>query len=401
MSFSVDHTQIAQTGDSMFQGYLEPEEAQDYFAESEKTSIVQRFARKIPMGSTGQKIPHWVGDVSAQWIGEGEMKPITKGNMTAQTVAPHKIATIFIASAETVRANPGNYLGTMRTKIATAIAMAFDEAVLHGTDSPFSKYMAQTTKSVTLANAPGRTAYDALGVEGLNKLVNPAVGDKHRWGSTLLDDIAEPILNGAKDNNGRPLFVESTYEALTTPYREGRILSRPTILSDHVAKDNVLGFMGDFSQIVWGQVGGLSFDVTDQATLNLGTFAVPNFVSLWQHNLVAVRVEAEYGLLINDVNAFVKITDEPILVEYKLDTGGATGGTFDIALNGNASTGIAYNVTAANLKSAIVALDDGVTASDVTVTLAGGVYTIKVPGTLTADVTDLTGATGAGLTLVG
>lgn len=308
--FAVDHTQISQTGDTMFSGYLEPEMAQDYFAEAEKTSIVQQFARKIPMGTTGQKIPHWTGDVAASWIGEGDMKPITKGDMTSQTIAPHKIATIFVASAETVRANPANYLGTMRTKVATAFAMAFDNAALYGTDSPFPTYIDQTTKTVSLADPGGAgvsdlTAYDALAVNGLSLLVN----DGKKWTNTLLDDTAEPILNGAKDLNGRPLFIESTYGEASSVFRSGRIVARPTIISDHVASGTTIGFAGDFSQIVWGQVGGLSFDVTDQATLNLGTFAAPNFVSLWQHNLVAVRVEAEYALHVNDVEAFVRLTN--------------------------------------------------------------------------------------------
>ncbi|QFP95501.1 major capsid protein [Mycobacterium phage GaugeLDP] len=307
----VNDPKIAQTGDSMFQGYLEPEQAQDYFAEAEKTSIVQRFAQKIPMGTTGQKIPHWVGDVSASWIGEGDMKPITKGNMSSQTIAPHKIATIFVASAETVRANPANYLGTMRTKVATAFAMAFDGAALYGTDSPFPTFMNQTTKAISIADPGGAgnsslTAYDALGVNGLKLLVD----DGKKWTHTLLDDVAEPILNGAKDANGRPLFVESTYTEKVGPYREGRILARPTILSDHVADGaTIVGFAGDFSQLVWGQVGGLSFDVTDQATLNLGSPEAPNFVSLWQHNLVAVRVEAEYAFHCNDKDAFLRLTN--------------------------------------------------------------------------------------------
>ncbi|WKW87231.1 major capsid protein [Mycobacterium phage Chargerpower] len=309
-NFAVNNSKIAQTGDTMFQGYLEPEQAKDYFAQAEKTSIVQRVATKIPMGATGVKIPHWTGDVSAQWIGEGDMKPITKGDMSSQTVNPHKIATIFVASAETVRANPANYLGTMRTKVATAIALAFDNAVLHGTNTPFGHYIDETTKSVSLADPGGAgvsnlTAYDALGVNGLNLLLSAG----KKWGATLLDDIAEPILNGAKDASGRPLFIETPYEGLVNPYREGRILSRPTILSDHVANGTTVGYMGDFTQILWGQVGGLSFDVTDQATLNLGTFAAPNFVSLWQHNLVAVRVEAEFGVLVNDKDAFVKLTN--------------------------------------------------------------------------------------------
>lgn len=309
-AFAVNHAQIAQTGDTMFQGYLEPEQAKDYFAEAEKTSIVQRFAQKVPMGTTGQKIPHWTGDVTAAWIGEGDMKPITKGDMTSQVIAPHKIATIFVASAETVRANPAGYLGTMRTKVGTAFAMSFDEAAIFGTDSPFPTFINQTTKVVSLADPGGAgnsslTAYDALGVNGLKLLVD----DGKKWTHTLLDDTAEPILNGAKDLSGRPLFIESTYEGLTTPYREGRILSRPTILSDHVKSGNIIGFAGDFSKVIWGQVGGISFDVTDQATLNLGTPSSPQFVSLWQHNLVAVRVEAEYAFHCDDPQAFVRLTN--------------------------------------------------------------------------------------------
>ncbi|ASZ75182.1 major capsid protein [Mycobacterium phage MissWhite] len=321
-AFAVNHSQIAQTGDSMFEGYLEPEQAQDYFAEAEKTSIVQQFAQKIPMGTTGQKIPHWTGDVSASWIGEGDMKPITKGNMTSQTIAPHKIATIFVASAETVRANPANYLGTMRTKVATAFAMAFDGAAIFGDDSPFPTYINQTTKQVSIAGAGDLTAYDAIAVNGLSLLVNDG---KRKWTNTLLDDIAEPILNGAKDRNGRPLFVDAPYGEVVNPFRPGRIVGRQSILSDHVSLEveedgdvpahNIVGFMGDFTQLVWGQVGGLSFDVTDQATLNLGTPQSPNFVSLWQHNLVAVRVEAEYAFHCNDSASFVRLTDLVLPVE--------------------------------------------------------------------------------------
>ncbi len=310
MAFAADHAQIAQTKDTMFKGYLEPEMAKDYFAEAEKTSIVQQIAQKIPMGPTGKIIPHWTGDVTASWIGEGDQKPITKGGMNKRDVKPAKIATIFVASAETVRANPGNYLGQMRTKVGTAIAKAFDAAVLHGTSTPFGAFVDQTSKVVSMADPGGAgnntlTAYDAIAVMGLDKLVNPTAGAKHKWLATLIDDTAEPILNGAKDLNGRPLFVESTYDQLTTPYRSGRIVGRPTILSDQVANGTTVGYMGDFSQILWGQVGGLSYDVSQEATLEIDG----ELVSLWQHNLVAVRVEAEYAALVNDPAAFVKLTN--------------------------------------------------------------------------------------------
>jgi HK97 family phage major capsid protein len=307
-AFNTPNT-VALTGDTMFQGYLDPVMSQDYFAEVEKTSVVQQIARKIPLGPTGVRIPHWNGDVRAKWTGEGEQKPVTKGSMTKQEVVPHKIATIFAASAEVVRVNPGNYIATMRTKVAEAIALAFDAAVLHGIDSPFGKCVADTTKSVKLAGPD--TAFDSLN-NGLELLL----ADKKKWNGTLFDDLAEPVLNGSKDKQDRPLFIESTYTDINSPFRQGRVLGRPTFLSDHVTdptKPNndtgILGIMGDWSKLVWGQIGGLSYDVSDQATLDMSANADGSgLVSLWQNNLIAIRIEAEFGVLVDDPEAFVTLT---------------------------------------------------------------------------------------------
>jgi len=306
----------AATGDAMFEGYLEPEQAQDYFAEVEKTSIVQQVARKIPMGPTGVKIPHWTGDVTAQWVGEGEKKPVTKGDLTKQFVEPHKIATIFAASAEVVRANPANYLATMRTKVAEAIALAFDAAVLRGENTPFGAYIDQTTKSVSLKDSNPTTAgaqgnaYLSIN-NGLELLVNAG----KKWNGTLLDIVAEPIFNAAVDAQGRPLFNEPVYAGTNAVFRSGSVLGRQTFLADGIADVNgsgvgTVGYMGDWSQVLWGQIGGLSFDVSDQASLDLSPAQDGSqIVSLWQNNLVAVRVEAEFGVLVNDKDAFVKLTN--------------------------------------------------------------------------------------------
>ena len=235
---------IAQTGDTMFAGYLDPVQAQDYFAEAEKVSVVQRVARKIPMGTTGVKIPHWTGDVSASWLGEGDMKPITKGDLESQTVVPAKIATIFVASAETVRANPANYLNTMRTKVATAIALSFDDSCATRYRHPVRCVtLTRPPTSVSIGDPDTQKALTAPSAwTALAALVN---GDPpYKWTGTLLDDVAEPLLNGALDLNGRPLFVESTYEGLVNPYREGRILGRQTYISDHVANGTTVGYHG-------------------------------------------------------------------------------------------------------------------------------------------------------------
>lgn len=304
---------VAKTSDAIFSGFLNPELSQDYFAQVEKTSIIQQLCKKIPLGPSGVRIPHWTGNVTANWVAEGGQKPVTKGAFSKQDIVPFKIATIFAASSEVVRANPLGYLNTMRTKVAEAIALAFDNAVINGTNTPFGAYIAQTSKSVSLADplgasngvAQGSQAYTALN-NGLSLLL----GDSKKWNGTLFDDVAEPILNNATDAQMRPLFIDATYQDINAPFRAGRVLGRPTYLSDHVKASTTVGYMGDFDQVIWGQIGGLTYDVSDQATLDLSAAQDGSgIVSLWQNNLVAVRVEAEYAALVNDAQAFVKLTN--------------------------------------------------------------------------------------------
>ena len=292
---------VAKLTDSMFSGFLNPVLAQDYFAEVEKVSTVQQVARKIPLGPSGVRIPHWDGDVTARWVGETEQKPVTKGGMSKQDVVPFKIASIFAASAEVVRANPANYLNTMRSKIGEAIALAFDAAVLHGINSPFGADLADTTKFVEL----GPNAYESLN-EGLKLLL----ADGKKWTGTLLDSVAEPTLNGSVDKSGRPMFIEATYGDTSSAFRSGRIMGRPTFIGDHVKNAPIVGFQGDWQQVIWGQIGGISYDVSDQATLDMSVNGDgTGIVSLWQQNMLAIRVEAEFGVLVNDPEAFVKLTD--------------------------------------------------------------------------------------------
>jgi HK97 family phage major capsid protein len=294
---------VAKQSDSMFSGYLDPVLTQDYFAEVAKVSIVQQLGRRIPMGPTGVRIPHWTGEVTARWVAETEQKPVTKGDMSKQDIVPFKIATIFAASSEVVRTNPANYLGMMRAKVAEAIALSFDQAILHKVGSPFGSALSDTTKTQEL----GPNAYD-----GLNGGLTQLLADDKKWTGTLLDSKTEPILNASKDAAERPLFLEATYTDINGPFRVGRVIGRPTYISDHVALDEVVGYMGDFSQLVWGQIGGISYDVSDQATLDMSANGDGSgIISLWQQNAIAIRVEAEFAALVNDPEAFVKLTSTP------------------------------------------------------------------------------------------
>lgn len=298
---------------SDFSGFLRPEVAENYFAQARKSSTVQQLARRIPLGINGQEIPYSTAKATAGWVAEGGQKPATESGLALKTIKPYKIAAISVVSAEVVRANPGNYMQILRDDIAEAFALAFDAAALHGTNSPFGAGMNidATTKSVelgTTTKANGGVYGDI--VAGLKLLVD----DGKKLNGFAFDRKVEPTFLSSVDNNGRPLFTETPLEDTASVVTPGRLIGRSAVIGDGIATPivtgtpntgGIVGYGGDWSQVVWGAVGGITYDVSTETAVTLGG----TLTSLWEHNLVAIRAEAEFGLLINDTAAFVKYTD--------------------------------------------------------------------------------------------
>lgn len=297
--------QTAPTSTSDFSGFITPDQAQAYFEEARKRSVVQQLARQVPLSFRGVEVPVTTSKPTAAWVSEGGQKPTTAGGKTLKTISPKKIAAISVVSAEVVRANPAGYIEDLQADIAEAFALAFDAAALHGTNSPFGvgNYLAATTKSVEV----GSHGSSVGGVfADLNAGLSLLVNDKKRLTGFAFDSIAEPLFNASVDQNGRPLFVDSPAIETAGPVRAGRVLGRPAFVGDGVAGGSIVGFGGNWSQAVWGVVGGITYDVSTQATVTLDG----ELVSLFENNLIAVRAEAEYGWLVNDTASFVKYVDE-------------------------------------------------------------------------------------------
>lgn len=286
--------QTAATTTSDFGGFIKPAQAANYFEKARYASSVMQLARQVPLGASGQEIIVPTGKATAGWVSEGQKKPTTETSIGVKGFTPHKIAAISVVSAEVVRANPGNYMQLLQDEIAQSFAEAFDAAALHG-DGPFAASVSDTTKSVSLSTG----AYDGV-VEALDVLAK----DGKKLNGFAFDRVVEATFLGEKDGVDRPLFVDTPLENTASAVTPGRIIGRSSFLGDGVAKDDVVGFAGDWSQLVWGTVGGIKFDVSTQATVTLDG----SLVSLFENNLVAIRAEAEYGLLINDVESFVSIT---------------------------------------------------------------------------------------------
>ena len=299
----------AATSTSDFSGFLDPEMSAPIFNDARKQSVFQQLFRRVPLGINGAKIPVVTSKPTANWVGEAGQKPATKGGLGLLTIEPKKLAAIAVMSAEVVRANPGNYSGELRAGLAEAFATAFDLAVGYnvggdGTGTgPFDNYVAETTKAVELGTATQANG----GIHGdLTAALSLLVDDKKKLTGWALDDQLEPTFWGAVDSTGRPLYVDlPTDDTSQTIARPGRLLGRPSFMGEGVANGTVLGFGGDFTKGAWGAVGGISYRVSTEATVTING----SLTSLFEHNLVAVLAEAEYGFVMADTAAFVKLTN--------------------------------------------------------------------------------------------
>lgn len=186
--------QTAATNTSEFAGFLKPAEAEAYFTQAARQSVVQSLVRRVPLGINGQDIPVVTSKPTASWVAEAGQKPTTSGALGLKSISPKKIAAITVVSAEVVRANPGNYVSMFRDQIAEAFAIAFDAATLHGTSTPFGagNFVGATTKAVELGTATAANGGTYADLNGALKLL---VDDKKKLTGWAFDDMAEPLLN--------------------------------------------------------------------------------------------------------------------------------------------------------------------------------------------------------------
>jgi HK97 family phage major capsid protein len=289
---------------SDFSGFLNRVQAGPIFQKAAQQSVVQRLAREVPLGANGVSIPVVTGKPTAAWVAEGATKPASTGAMTLKTMDPKKLAAIVITSQEVVRANPGGFMDQLRPQIGEAFALSFDAAALHGTSTPFTTYIDQTTNNVEMT---GTTPATTAVWSDLNSALSLLVSNGKDATGWAFDSRFEPILNGTVDSSNRPLFIESPVTETAGPIRAGRLMGRDAFVGPGVyaATPKIYGYLGDWSQAAWGVVGGINYAVSTETAVTINGA----LVSLWENNLVAVRAEAEYGFLVNDTASFVKIAN--------------------------------------------------------------------------------------------
>ncbi|SIC87623.1 phage major capsid protein [Mycobacteroides abscessus] len=371
------------------------------FDQAQEHSLVLQLGEQIPVSYGETVIPTTTKRPAVGQVGtgtsnaqrEGGTKPLSGTAWDTRAFSPIKLATIVTVSEEFARKNPAGLYTQLQGDLAYAIGRGVDLAVLHGKDAlrgttlqgiDTDNVIVNTTnyKNLTAGNIMEGLldGYDLVNQDSKFNFDGWAVDPRFR--STLARASVFRDANGNIDPSRVNLNAGVT-DILGLPARFGRGVGGDL---DAATDSGIRIIGGDFSQLRWGFADQIRVKISDTASLTDGS----NTVSMWQTNQVAILVECTFGWVLGDKQGFVKFSNLGTTT-YTVALGGATAGNFKLSLNGKPSADIAYNAAASAVKSAIVAIDDGVAAADVTVTGSAGTYTVTVPGLLEIDGTGLTG----------
>lgn len=289
-------------------GALAPEMSGEIFKRVREKSIVSRIAGTAPMSITGNQFVINTGQVEADIVPEAGAKPISKPGVTLKSVTPVKAALIVYWSKEARLKNPAGVLDNLSEQMADAIWRQVDMAVLHGRSAKSGaaiadvEYVNQTANRVelgTATKAQGGLTADLL--SGYGTVVDAG----YDFSAFAADPRFRTSLMGAVDLQGRPVYQS------TVDLRDGMstTLGLPTAYGKAVSggiggntETAVRAFGGDFAgNLRLGFVEQITMRRSDQATLVDGGETVP----LWQHNMEAALVEAIFGWVLHDTDAFV------------------------------------------------------------------------------------------------
>lgn len=333
--------------------FLAPEVAELLDATVKAKSVAAQISTVFQTNRPSVDFPLFVIPVTASFIDELDDLPLSNADTGSVNVVAYKVAGATQVSSETLSDMNPDIQNQIGNSISDQIVWSLDTAVL------------------------GNTTAD--GPSGLLSLAYNTVAAGTALANT--DPFVEAVYEARSANGNLTHFVVSpaTAQALS-------------LLKDEAGSArNLLDFQQDGSILVAG-VRLLVSSLVDAGTVGWGVdAALARLVQRAGTSVTRTYVPQNDSYFISGVSRYGWGHLRPGVVqrirfvpmEFELTVTGGSGGSdkFTLLIGGKETAEIAYNANAAAIKSAIVAVDDGITASDVTVT-GDGPFTITVPAVL-------------------
>lgn len=248
---------------------------------TQESSAIMRLARQIALPGRGTSINVITSDPEASWVGETESKPVANPGLATKVMRAYKLAVIVPFSNEFRRDARALYDALVQ-RLPGALSAKFDATVFGKGDKPgndFDNFASITAQSLASDVYGGLVAADTdVALHG-GVINGYAISPQMRG-----------ILLGSRDEEGRPLFINSVAEGAVP-----MILGAPTYMTKGAfvqGEPNVVGIAGDWTKAMYGTVEGVQISISEEATLDLGGGQT---INLFQQNMFAVRAEIEVG----------------------------------------------------------------------------------------------------------
>ncbi len=269
--------------------------SREIIAKAQESSAIMSLARKITLPGRGLAIPVITSDPEAEWVSETGDKPVKNPGLSTKTLRAYKLAVIVPFSDEFKRDLDSLYEELVK-RLPNALGKKFDETVFGIVEKPGSDF--DNFASVT-GQEIGTDTYDGLVAADTDVSIHGGV-----LNGFALSPQGKGVLLAAKDNNGRPLFINNVSEGAVPV-----VLGARTHITKgaYDAENNVVGFAGDWTQAIWGTVEGVQISISNEASLTYTEGGQTKTLNLWQKNMFAVRAEIEVGFRA-DTSVFNKLT---------------------------------------------------------------------------------------------
>ncbi len=277
---------------SEFIGYLRSKTILDKFGNGSVPSL-----RRVPFNT---RVGTQTAGATANWVGEGKPKPLSKGTFGTTTLDFHKIAVICALTKEEVRFGVSSAEQKVRDDMAAAIAAGIDSAFIDPANAGTSGVKPAAITYNVAATAVSGTSAAALRLDLKNMIGTMiAAGIQPNSLVLLMSQGIALSLSLSVNTLGQPDFPGITKDG-------GSLFGIPVIASEAITTlgsptANMIVAV-NANDVFLADDGAITIDASEQASLQMddnpqtqdGTTGTgTSLVSLWQTNMLGLRAERE------------------------------------------------------------------------------------------------------------
>tara|TARA_R110001583_G_scaffold49116_1_gene153849 strand:- start:21837 stop:23783 length:1947 start_codon:yes stop_codon:yes gene_type:complete len=241
---------------------------------------IQGF-RNVPFNT---KITTQTGGTSANWVGEGQIKPKTGMELGSVSLSFAKIAAIVPISDELARFSSPSAELLVRDDLVKAIAARIDDTLFDADQAETKDVPASLLNDVFAITLDSSKSF----VDAVDEAASTIISEFSVYGGFegayfVMSEAVAINLGMMKDAMGRPI-----YEGMQGLINNQRTLfGLPVVTSNSQTISNKVVLMRP-SEILVADDGGVDLSVNDSASY---TDTNGNLVSAWENNLVLIRAE--------------------------------------------------------------------------------------------------------------